>query len=267
MPTAPDKTWPQLLALLDDNNVGAINEEDVRSIARFARASFAYAGASGVSNLGTWAGSIPATPTGTEPPRYAYLMALKSFYRGENYLSPSVTGFNYSGGGGATDTVAASRLVMFSWDIELFSTSLEHTAIAWWYLPSEATWPTGAKRHRIGRMYTQTAWNATTAGPAGIDQQFKRTAAGYTTASSGTGMVVLNPGDQLIPLLEHYGPGGSISGPLLSFDLNAVTTGVVDETVTIPSTYWDSVSYKDVDVDKPFTSTPLSPRLTGQPPA
>ena len=272
-PTAPDKIWSDLLALLQDNGVGGISEEDVRALARFARTSYAFAGASGVAF--TMTGTVPTTPdvNGNNTPQYVKLLPLigpaGTYQMGDNYLSVSNPGFTYSGlgGGGATDTVAASRLVKYSWNIELFSTTLEHCALAWYYLPATAgvagVFPTDLKRHRLGRLYTQSGWTGT-ALPGAVDQAFKRTASGYIGASNGSGMIIMNPGDQLVPLLEHYGPGAGISGPLLSFNFDLHTAGVVGAWVP-PAGYWDTVGDADVDKAHAFTSTPSAPRMWGQP--
>ena len=264
MPTSPDKKWSDLLDLLADNNVGGISEEDVRAIARYARTSYSFLGASGVT-IASWVGTINSTQAAADIPQYVKLRGLDSYAHGENYLSPSTLGILYAGGV-APDDVKASRIVQFSWNIEMFATSLESCAIAWYYLPTAGVWPTDAKRHRIGRMYTQSGWTALApVNTASIEQTFRRTNPGYITASNGTGTILLNPGDTLVPILEHYGPSAGVAGPLLSFNLSAVTLGVVDAWTTIPSTYWNTVA--DVDVDtlvtgKPFTA-PSPLRLYG----
>jgi hypothetical protein len=275
MPTAPDNSWTSLLDRLADNNFGDINEEDVRCIARFCRPSYAVAGASGVSPSTYWQPSSLPAPTETTVPQYALLLAMTtpsgpySYERGENYLSPASNGFTYSGNGGGdvADAVAASRLVHFSWNIELFATTLEHCAISWWSVPVASTgFPNLARRHRIGRMYTQSAWNG--AGEAGVFQQFKRgNTVGYITASDGSGSLVMNPGDLLVPLIEHYGPTNTVANAKLSFQLSAHTVGVVDAWTPATTTdgYWDTSG--DLSIDKvgqaPFTFTPPAPRSYG----
>jgi hypothetical protein len=272
---APDKTWSDLLLRLKDNNEGSITEEDVRSLARFAQTSYATASSCAAAvPSGAWVGTVPSDFVTLDPtvtmPRYYRLLSTatsptSSVYRhsGGDYLSVDTLAFTYGGGTGG-DVAAATRLVMFSWDTELYFETLEHCAIGWYYQPVASTWPTGAKRHRIGRMYSQLGWQDNTSSEAtDLTNVFTVDGAssGYSVTSTGTGSIVMNPGDKLIPLLEHYGPSGSLSVPMINFDLTAYTAGVVDAW-TPPDQYWGNVSYAESEA--PF-EYPTIPRLLGAP--
>ncbi len=275
MPTSPDRTWTQILTDLDDNNSGSITEERVRSLGRFAKTSYATASACAAATpTGAWAGTIPVDLSVIDPavtmPRYFKLMSAINTgpytvfkHAGGDYLSVDSVGFNYTGGSGA-DVVAASRLVMFSWDIELYQETLESCAIGWYFLPAGSTWPTNAKRHRIGRMYSQLGWQDLSApDTTPFTNEFNRDGGGlgYVMTSTGTGSIILSPGDKLIPLFEHYGPSGVLSNTTMNFDITAYTAGVVD--AWTPATqYWDSVSYAK---STPPYEYPTVARLLGPP--
>ena len=233
MPNALDRTWASLLGGLDDNNEGAITEEDVRAIAAYARHStfeqaFGGADSSDLADA-TWA-NFPA-PVDSVP--YLRLQTLRSvaaqvYQHYTGHLAEAANlGARYIEGTPEVDGVTQPRQFTVDWSILLESPYNTLWAVSLWRLADGGSWP-GALD----------AWPEDEIYPLGLPTQIASSLARvegglnvWGAAANGSATITLNPGDTVVPVLEFLGTYDSTAavpaGALKAFSLRLGSSGPV----------------------------------------
>ena len=204
--------------VLADNNVGGIIEDDVRSIVDFARVHAMSVGASYMTveegdAKGGGAGEPTAYPLGTT------LAAAGNKYV-HNYTTGSLLdwsnqGFQYTYDAGAN---YPSRLFRFSWNANLSDADTAPTsaALVFYYLPYNDVWATSANSDRVQVSYFNQQ-------SSGIRNTTDDTVEMFC---NGSGLILLEPGDTLVPALEYYDSGSPT--PKISFNIDINSVGVAE---------------------------------------
>ena len=218
---------------LANNNIGAISEDDVRSIVDFARVhAMTVAGDYLDTSSGT---AIDTTPEAGEPTAFDIHQFMDGAtddvthsYNTGGLLSWSGKGFQYSSSG------AVPRLFNLGWNSSLSfggSPAEQSMGLVFYHVPDGETFgANGWTGNRIQVSYY------TTVVPGLRDAS--QTSELFT---SGSALVQLAPGETVVPVLESY--NADFPDPRLSFSIDCHSVGVVESTV--PALLW-SVRSGDV---------------------
>lgn len=211
--------------VLADNNIGGIIEDDVRSIVDFARVHAMSVGAS----YETVDISAPEGDGVTEAVAYPLASTLSTgtnvyshnYATAGSLLSWAGSGFQYTYDAGAN---YPSRLFRYSWDANLSDgdTSPISAALVFYLVPYGDVW--GVSPYDDGTDRVQVSY---------FNQQVSALRDGNDTVEMscrGSGLILLEPGDTLVPALEYYDSGSPT--PKISFNIDINSVGVADNQFT-----------------------------------
>jgi hypothetical protein len=233
MPNALDRTWSNLMAGLDDNNEGAITEEDVRAVGAYARhSSLEQAFGEPTDDLGeaTW-GTFPA-PDDNTPYLRLYTqapLATKSYLHASGHLAQAANlGVRYTEGDPVTTGVTQARQISLTWAISIESPYDTLWGLSFWRLVDGGNWPGELDEWPEDEIYPL-------AQPQAVRTLWARQEElgnVWGAVANGTIVATLNPGDTIVPVLEYYGTfdstGASPAGNLTSFTVRASSHGPVE---------------------------------------
>lgn len=237
MATAPDRTWEDLLLGLDENNIGAITEEDVRALAAYSRHSRynqTFVDGADMDGWATW-GSLPEPYTGVRwfKLQSRFASATNSYRKTSGSLASSTNGILYSEGDAEVDGAVQDRTATYSWNVQIDSPYHNSWGISWWRLLDGGTWPAHDDTWDMDEIELVRVQHFTSPSPHIAEGQQVWTAHG-----AGQGLVDLSPGDTLVPVLEYYGSydstGSNPVGLLRSLTTTASLLGpTADNEVTV----------------------------------
>lgn len=227
-PSVPDRSWDDLLGFLDDNNTGAIIEEDIRALAGYNRPSLYHQMMSdSVTDLGS-SSDWKALDTPYEGVRSLKLQTLfagaPSTWRSTSgILGSSSNGALYVTGGSPDVTPAQDRAFMFSWNIVVSSEWNHSWGITWWKLPAGTAWPVDQDSwpSAISPVLVALFGEPGAYLSSGVSR--------WVSSSNGGGMCTLSPGDTLVPTLDFYGTydstGSNPTGNMSVFNYQVAALG------------------------------------------
>lgn len=212
---------------LANNNIGAISEDDVRSIVDFARVH-AMTVVGDYLDTST-AVEVDDTPETDEPTAYdinQWIDAggddLTHSYNSGGYVTWAGKGFQYSTSG------TNPRLFNLGWNSSLSfdgDAAPESVALVFYHVPDGETFgDNGWTGNRLQVSHYVTVVSA--------DRDSSDTTEMF---SGGSALVQMDAGDTVVPVLEHYSSSGWAL-PRLSFSIDFHSVGVVESTV--PAELW-----------------------------
>lgn len=256
MPTTQtDYSFSDLTTRLEDNNVGAISESDVRSIVEFARVHGSIVSFTEMPTASLdWYGSATSA-TASNPPLSLPLYGKTSTTPNINSADISYVGVldstgyithsSSAAGGVKYDDVVANvpRIFNYNWDAHISAQSDGSYAIVFYYLTAGGDWGVAGEmqRHVVSRF------EEVVSGARGGPTLYER-------RTNGASSIILAPGDTLVPTLEYYGPDANPNTLKVSFTCNVISAGVVPAAIATANDYWDSVNEDKWDTDNPFTN-------------
>ena len=236
-PSVPDRTWEDLLAGLDDNNTGAIIEEDVRALAGYSRHSrFSQTFTDG-TDLETLSGdwkplAPPYDGVSVLKLQSRFATASASWRETTGTLTSSTNGAMYMTGGAVDQTPTQDRSFMFTWNIAVESDWNHSWGITWWKIPSGKVWP-GSGDSWPGEITPILVRLFDSTGP-----YLKSGDNSWVSTSAGVGVCDLSPGDTICPTLDYYGSrdstGSTPSGFIRVFNFKVDSLGPVTDNVSAP---------------------------------
>lgn len=223
MAAEPDLSYDELRAALADNNIGAITEEDVRSIVEFSRVH-AITVANDNFDLVIGSTSQSSWMTTGDSPDYTYAAFLMNNGLGESseayvdgaseplWVSASSNGITYS------SSAEQDRLFSLKFRFTGYPASEFYGQVGFYILEDGETWPDNVFRAR--NIYIQRTGvghiEGTPATPI------------YRYEAAGDTILQLKPGDTLVPLIEINQSTTPASLESLSYEISVASLGVVD---------------------------------------
>jgi hypothetical protein len=236
MPNSLDRSWTTLMESLDDNNEGAITEEDLRAVGAYSRHStfeqaFGYDPGVEIGNAEDW-GDFPEPNTGVP---YLPLQSLRGgaaeiyqHYTG-HLAEVSGVGVRYITGNPLTTGVTQARQFIVNWNISLESPYNTLWGVSFWRLANGGTWPSPGDAWDPDKIFPLT-------GPQRVSSVLAKVvndANVWGSERSGSFMATLDPGDTIVPLLEFLGTFDSTAaipqGTLRAFTLKVASAGPVED--------------------------------------
>lgn len=234
MPNSLDRTWPNLLTALADNNEGAIIEEDLRAVAAYSRhSSFEQAFNGGVTEMLADYGwdTYPDTVGGVQflPLQSLRADATNAYQHYTGHLAEVAgLGVRYVEGDPATSGVTQPRQFTVSWSLGLEAPYNTVWGLSFWRMIDGGTWP------GVGD-----AWPDDELFPLGPPAEVTSTLVKVVNDANvwganriGSITVTLDPGDTIVPVLEFMGTydstSGTPDGKLAAFTMRVASAGPVE---------------------------------------
>lgn len=203
MPNSLDRTWADLLDGLDDNNEGAITEEDIRAIPAHFRPSTAvqaWGGSAEIPFMSWRRLHAPYENVYILPLNVPFATAENTYRHTTGHLSAVSSGFRYNVGS-ADSGATQPRLFTYQWDITIKSPFDTAWAVSWWVVRDGAGWPSGTEDEwDTEQIYLHhIEWFRSDLGAVIAGENV------WHAHASGSKAVTLNPGETLVPALEFLG--------------------------------------------------------------